>query len=333
LRSKIRFGVIGCSSVAKRTIIPAIINTKNAHLQRIGSRDVTKAEKFARQFSCKQFGTYDDVLNDENIDAVYISLPIRLQEDIAIRAAKAGKHIICEKSACTSFVAARRMLNACAKNKVRILEGFSFRFHPQHEYFTKIIHSKSFGKPLLFTSKFLIPMTEDFNDFRFKKELGGGSLNDLGCYIICASRNMFTSEPISVRCSLYQRKKSHVDLHGNLLLEFTDNRYAFGVFGYEHDYEANYDMISNKNTIRSEISYNIRSERKPIITYNGQKTKTVTLPATNQSILMIKNFCDVLKHTKPSLFPYEKDLSHQAQIMEACRMSNVRNKTINIKVI
>ena len=92
-------------------------------------------------------------------------------------------------------------------------------------------------------------------------------------------------------------------------------------------------MISNKNTIRSEISYNIRSERKPIITYNGQKTKTVTLPATNQSILMIKNFCDVLKHTKPSLFPYEKDLSHQAQIMEACRMSNVRNKTINIKVI
>ena len=154
LKSKIRFGIIGCSSIAERTTIPAIIRAKNATLQTIGSRNIDKAEKFATKFSCRSYGTYDDVLNDRNVDVVYISLPIGLQEELVIKSAKAGKHIICEKSASTSFTDAKKMVKICTNNKVRLLEGFAFRFHPQHKQILKIIDRRSFGRTFTLISKF-----------------------------------------------------------------------------------------------------------------------------------------------------------------------------------
>ena len=169
LKSKIRFGIIGCSSIAERTTIPAIIRAKNATLQTIGSRNIDKAEKFATKFSCRSYGTYDDVLNDRNVDVVYISLPIGLQEELVIKSAKAGKHIICEKSASTSFTDAKKMVKICTNNKVRLLEGFAFRFHPQHKQIVKIIDRRSFGRTFTLISKFLIPMKETSQNFRFKK--------------------------------------------------------------------------------------------------------------------------------------------------------------------
>jgi predicted dehydrogenase len=334
LKSKIRFGIIGCSSIAERTTIPAIIRAKNAVLQTIGSRDIDRAEKFAKKFLCRSHGTYDDVLNDKNVDAVYISLPIGLQEELVIKSAKAGKHIICEKSASVSFTDAEKMVKTCIDNKVRLLEGFAFRFHPQHKQIVKIIGRRLFGRTFTFMSKFLIPMKETPQNFRFRKELGGGALNDLGCYIICASRIMFNSNPVSVNCRLFQKTKNGVDSYGNILLQFADNQYAFGVFGYENGFQSNYEIISSNGAIKSEIAYNIKANKKPVINlWTRNEEKTLELSASNQSRLMIENFCDVLRHEKSPLFAYEKDLLYQAHIMEASRLSSSKNKIINIKGI
>lgn len=334
MKSKIRFGIIGCSSIAERTTIPAIIKAKNATLQTIGSRSIDKAEKFAKKFLCRSHGTYDDVLNDENVDAVYISLPIGLQKELVIKSAKAGKHIICEKSASVSFTDVKKMVKICEDNKVRLLEGFSFRFHPQHKQIIKIIERGSFGRTLNFISKFLIPMEETPQNFRFKKDLGGSALNDLGCYIICASRMIFKSNPVSVNCRLFQKTKNNIYSYGNILLEFPDNHLAFGVFGYENGFQSNYKVISENSTIMSEIAYNIKLNKKPIINFNtGNEEKRLELDASNQSKLMIEDFCDVLRYEKPPLFPYEEDLLYQAQIMEAARLSNSKKKIINLKRI
>ena len=334
LKSKIRFGIIGCSSIAERTTIPAIIRAKNATLQTIGSRNIDKAKKFATKFSCRSYGTYDDVLNDRNVDVVYISLPIGLQKELVIKSAKAGKHIICEKSASTSFTDAKKMVKICTNNKVRLLEGFAFRFHPQHKQIVKIIDRRSFGRTFTLISKFLIPMKETSQNFRFKKELGGGALNDLGCYIICASRIIFNSNPISVNCRLFQKAKNNVDSYGNILLQFADNQYAFGVFGYGNSFQSNYEIISNNGTIRSKTAYNIKANKKPIINLRTRiEEKTLELIASNQSKLMIEDFCGVLRHEKLPLFAYEKDLLYQAYIMEKSRLSNSKNKIIDIKEI
>ena len=155
---KINFGVIGCSSISKKTTIPSILASTFSDIEIIGSRSQNRSKTFAKNFSCKKYGDYNDVLENPNVDAVYISLPISLQEKWVIKSAKAGKHIICEKSATTSFNSAKKMLKECKKNNVRLMEGFSFRFHPQHNKISKILKQKKIGKPFCFFGQYIFTL-------------------------------------------------------------------------------------------------------------------------------------------------------------------------------
>ena len=119
----------------------------------IGSRSLDKAKEFSNEFNCKNYGTYDDIISNDSVDVVYISTPIGTHEEWATKAANAGKHIHCEKSSTTSFDSAKRMITHSRQNNVRIMEGFMFRFHPQHEKVKELISSNKIGKAcLLYTS-------------------------------------------------------------------------------------------------------------------------------------------------------------------------------------
>jgi len=173
MKNKIRFGIIGCSSIAERNTIPAIKQAQNSDLRYIGSRYHHKAQKFSKKFSCRYYGSYEDVLETDDVDAVYISLPITLQEEWVLKSAKAGKHILCEKSAATSYKSAKKMVNACKKNNVQILEAFSFVYHPQQKKVLEIIKKGTIGKIFSFSAKFGFVLPYSTNNFRFKKSLGG----------------------------------------------------------------------------------------------------------------------------------------------------------------
>ena len=108
MNKKLKFGIIGCSSISERSTIPAIKKSDFAELKMIGSRSETKSKEFAKKFECAKFGTYDDVLADNDLDVVYISTPIGTHEELSIKAAKAGKHVICEKSSTVSFQSAKK---------------------------------------------------------------------------------------------------------------------------------------------------------------------------------------------------------------------------------
>ena len=118
MKKKIRFGIIGCSQIANSSTIPAILESRFAELEFVGSRTNSKAKKFARKFDCEKYGTYEDVLNDNQVDAVYISVPIGLHEKWSILAAKAGKHILCEKSISDSFKSAKKMVSESKKYNI-----------------------------------------------------------------------------------------------------------------------------------------------------------------------------------------------------------------------
>ena len=128
---KISIGVLGCSRVAKKYFLPYVKSSESVDLGFIGSRSLERAQQFAKEYGVAKFGSYDDVINS-NVDIVYISLPISMHEKWSIKAAKAGKHVLCEKSSTTSYESAKKILQICKENNVRILEAFSFRFHPQH---------------------------------------------------------------------------------------------------------------------------------------------------------------------------------------------------------
>ena len=129
----LKFGIIGCSRIAKRSVIPAIIKSEFAELEIIGSRSTDKAKEFAKEFDCEKFGTYEDVISNDSVDVVYISTPIGTHEEWSIKATAAGKHVYVEKSSTYSFDSAKKMVKSAKENNVRLMEGFMFRFHPQHQ--------------------------------------------------------------------------------------------------------------------------------------------------------------------------------------------------------
>ena len=154
----IKIGIIGCSRIAKRSVIPAIIKSKYAEIEIIGSRCRRKKPKnFVKNLSVKEFGTYEDVIKDKLVDAVYISTPIGTHEEWAIKAALEGKHVYCEKSSTTSFESAKKILNTVKQNNVRIMEGFMFRFHSQHQKVRELIINDKIGEIMCFNGIFGFP--------------------------------------------------------------------------------------------------------------------------------------------------------------------------------
>ena len=255
---KIKFGIIGCSAIAERIVIPAILKAKNSELEFIGSRSEGKAKKFAKKFSCRNYGSYKEVLERKDIDAVYISLPIALQEKIVLDSAKARKHILCEKSVTTSFHSAEKIIQSCEKNNVHILEGFSFIYHPQQQKVLEYIKNNKIGTVFSFIGKYGFVLPYSKKDFRFKKELGGGVLNDVGCYLIKTSRMIFKTNPISVNCNLYLKKKNGIDLKGSVYMRFPNNRISVGLFSYLDSFQSKYELWGEKGIISLERAFNAK---------------------------------------------------------------------------
>ena len=325
---KIKFGIIGCSAIAERIVIPAILKAKNSELEFIGSRSEGKAKKFAKKFSCRNYGSYKEVLERKDIDAVYISLPIALQEKIVLDSAKARKHILCEKSVTTSFRSAEKIIQSCEKNNVQILEGFSFIYHPQQQKVLEYIKNNKIGTVFSFIGKYGFVLPYSKKDFRFKKELGGGVLNDVGCYLIKTSRMIFKTNPISVNCNLYLKKKNGIDLKGSVYMRFPNNRIAVGLFSYLDSFQSKYELWGEKGIISLERAFNAKYNMGTNIQITiKDKTKKIKIQPSNQSEKMILDFCNIITNSKNET-KLRKELLDQALIMEKARISNKTQKTI-----
>ncbi len=326
---KIKFGIIGCSRIAERAVIPAIISSKKAEVSIIGSRDKNKAKEFAKKFHCKSSGSYYDVVNS-NVDAAYISLPIALHEKWALIAAKAGKHILCEKSAAISFKSAHKMVKACKENNIRILEGLMFSFHPQHQRVMKLVKSKYLGELHAFYGKYYLPNPSK-NDIRLKKGLGGGVLNDAGCYPVSASRMIYGEEPLEVTSNLIFDKKYGVDVKADALLKYPNKKIALVSVAYGMEYMANYGLFGSKGSITVKRAYAIPKElTAEIVVQSKGKTKIIKVKHVDQFLLMINAFCDEIKRKKAKL-NFEEELLKQARVMEAIRESSKDKKAIRLK--
>ena len=329
---KLRFGIIGCSRIAESSVIPSIQNSKYSDLEIVGSRNTKKSKDFANKFKCKNFGSYEDVLENDNVDAVYISVPVGLHEKWATKAAKNGKHILCEKSSTTTFSSAQKMVLTAKKFNVRLMEALMFRYHPQHSKVKELIKNNYLGKLFNFTGFYGFPPIPR-TDIRFDKNLGGGILNDAGCYPICASRILFDEEPESVFCNLTIDKKSKVDTKANIFLKYSGIKSAYMAVAYDVSYNSTYGLWGTNGNLSLKRAYNIPSDMRAEIILNREKPKTLSIKPVNHFNLMIDNFSKILLgHVKPP-FNFEDDLLKQARIMEAARKSFKTKKAIKLNEI
>ena len=322
----LKFGIIGCSRIAKRSVIPAIMKSNFAELEIIGSRSSDKAKEFAKEFNCEKFGTYEDVISSDSVDVVYISTPIDTHAEWSNKATAAGKHVYVEKSSTYNLKTAEKMVESAKENNVRLMEGFMFRFHPQHQKVKELIKEGKIGEIRSFNGIFGFPAFPE-GDIRYNS----GFLRDSGCYPICASRMIFDEEPLGVSCIQKMIPESSVDVGGSAILFYKNGKTATITYSNGSYYQARYEVWGTDGVISLDRAYSVPPDftTKVILQYNtennwdGRHTETFEIEPKDHFLEMLDTFCMEITGTKKAPFDFEQEILNQAKTIEAAVRSNM----------
>ena len=328
--TRLKFGIIGCSRIAKRSVIPAIIKSEFAELEIIGSRSTDKAKEFANEFKCEKFGTYEDVISDDSVDVVYISTPIDTHAEWSNKATAAEKHVYVEKSSTNDLKNAEKMVESAKENNVRLMEGFMFRFHPQHQKVKELIKEGKIGEVKSFNGIFGFPAFPE-SDIRYDS----GFLRDSGCYPICASRMIFGEEPLGVFCSQKKIPESSVDVGGSAILIYENGKSATITYSNGSYYQAKYEVWGTDGVISLDRAYSVPPDFTTKVTlqyntennWNGRKNEIFEIEPKDHFLEMLDAFCMEITGTKKAPFDFEQELLNQARVMFAA--SHSANQTLS----
>lgn len=219
---KLRWGIIGCARIATGSVIPGIRQSSRGEVVAIASRDEEKAKQTAEKLDIpKAYGSYEALLADNGIDAVYIPLPNHLHKEWTIRAAEAGKHVLCEKPFAMNADEAQDMVDACERHGVKLAEAFMYRHHPRYARIKDIIRSGEIGAIRGIHGAFTFNNAKNTTNFRNDPAMGGGSIYDIGVYPISAARLLTDSEPEAATVhAFFSPEHGGVDMMASGLLEF-----------------------------------------------------------------------------------------------------------------
>ena len=218
--NKVRWGVLGVAKIATAKVIPAMQRGQWSTVAAIGSRHLAKAQESARILGIpKAYGSYDELLADPDIDAIYNPLPNHLHVPWSIRAAEHGKHVLCEKPVALSAAEARTLLEVRDRTGVKIQEAFMVRTHPQWLTARDIVRSGRIGEVRSMVGYFSY-YNDDSENIRNVPQFGGGGLMDIGCYLISTSRFIFEAEPRRVMGLIERDPRLGIDRMASMLLDY-----------------------------------------------------------------------------------------------------------------
>jgi D-xylose 1-dehydrogenase (NADP+, D-xylono-1,5-lactone-forming) len=212
------WGVIGPGFIATRAVIPAIQQLPNAHVLAVASSNKERAQSIATQFDIERsYDDYGQLLADPDLNAIYIALPNHLHHNWTIRAAQAGKHVLCEKPLAMTAAECDEMIAACQRAHVLLMEAVMYRFHPRMQYLKHLLTSGACGEIRFVHSAFSFPFDSPGN-YRNYAQFGGGALLDVGSYCINAARWLVGYEPQAIAGISYSH--NGVDLSTTAILRF-----------------------------------------------------------------------------------------------------------------
>jgi predicted dehydrogenase len=257
---KVRWGVLGCALIAVRKVVPAMQKGAHSEVVAIASRDPAKARETARLLGIpKAYGSYEELLADPEIEAVYNPLPNHLHVPWSIKAAEAGKHVLCEKPLALDVADARRLLAVRDRTGVKMQEAFMVRTHPQWLRTREILRSGRVGE-LRAVLGFFSYYTRDPKNVRQVPEWGGGALLDIGCYPITTSRWMFGTEPRRVVALVERDPDFKVDRLTSAILDFPSGQSVFTVSMQAVPHQR-MEFFGTKGRVEIEIPFNAPPDR------------------------------------------------------------------------
>jgi predicted dehydrogenase len=253
---RLRWGMLSTALIGRSKVIPGIQRAANCEVVAIASRDRSLAERVATELAIPTaHGSYEALLADPNVDAVYIPLPNHLHATWSIAAAEAGKHVLCEKPLALTARDAERMIEAADHAGVRLMEAFMYRLHPSWVAVREIVASGRIGRLTAVQSWFSF-YNDDPTNIRNALAFGGGALYDIGCYAVNLSRMLFNGEPTGVTGFVVRDPVSGVDVVTSGILAFGDGLASFTCSTRAED-DQRVDIYGTTGRVSIEIPFNI----------------------------------------------------------------------------
>jgi len=300
---KLKWGVLGTANIGRAAVIPAIQHSSNGQVVAVASRSEEKARVFATELGIpRAYGSYQALLAADDIDAVYIPLPNSLHREWTIKAAEAGKHVLCEKPLALNAAECVDMDVAARRNGVKLMEAFMYRFHPQTEQVLQLIQQGAIGTVRFIRAAFTFRLTNPAN-IRFQPELGGGALMDVGCYCVNVCRTLAGAEPVEVQ-AYASWGETGVDEQLVGTLRFADDLFAQFDCALDMERREVYQVAGTESCLDVPVAFLPRAADTTIVQRTGRwEETTYTVPGVDEYQLMVEHFADCVRHDRPVRYP------------------------------
>jgi predicted dehydrogenase len=294
----LRWGILGTARINRRVIPPLRLSQGN-RLLAVASRTQARADEHARQWEIERaHGSYEALLADPEIDVVYIPLPNHAHAEWAIRAARAGKHVLCEKPLALSVSEVDAMEAAAREAGVVLAEGFTYRHHPQTLKAKELVDSGAIGDVRFVRGTFTFPLDRP-KDVRWRPELGGGALWDIGCYPLSFTRYLLGCEPVEVFGSavvggtgIDETFAGQLVFPGGVLAQFD--------CGFRSPVRAELEVAGTAGTIRVRHPWQPDPDLPVLLTRGDQPAEAVPVEDRERFLLEIEDLESAVRHgTKP----------------------------------
>lgn len=317
----VRWGILSTAKIGLQKVIPAMQRSETCEIRAIASRDLSAAQTAARALGIPvSYGSYDELLADGEIEAIYNPLPNHLHVPLSIRAAEAGKHVLCEKPIALDANEARKLIEARDRTGVLIQEAFMVRYHPQWLRVRELVRNGRIGT-LRSVQGFFSYNNRDPKNIRNMADIGGGGLYDIGCYPITGTRFAFEDEPARVMGLIERDPKWGIDRLTSAILEFSGGHATFTCSTQIVPYQRIH-FFGTAGRIEIEIPFNAPPDRPCRIFIDDGKqlgnagVQVEELPTTDQYTVQGEVISGAIRSGRPLEFPLENAL-HGMRIIDA----------------
>ena len=302
IEDKLNWGVLGAAQIATNQMIPAIQQSGSGRVGAIASRSASKASDSAKHFGIdRSYGSYEDLLADPNIDAIYNPLPNSMHLEWSIKSAQAGKHILCEKPMGATADECRRMIRAADEKNVLLIEAFWYRYHPKNLMIKQMVDDGSLGSLRAVRAYHYGMQTNRATSIAMSRQLAGGALLFGGCYPVNLCRWLFGREPKTVSAIFEFDEVYEVDVTFNGLLDFGAGQHGIANCGFNHAEKSRYEVIGERGY--GVVEPFLTGNHGPMTVrfdIDGRKFERQTPPA-NAFVLQVDAFAARLKGGPDSL--------------------------------
>jgi predicted dehydrogenase len=330
MADKVRYGLISTARIGFTAHVPGAKTSANSEIVAVSSRNLATAEAAAKEHGIPlAFGSYQEMIDSDEIDAVINTLPNSMHHEWSIKAAKAGKHVLCEKPLSATMAEAREMAAAAKENNVVLVEAFTPRWNKQMRTVRKLIADGAIGDVTMLEAG-LSFTTANPDDIRLNKELAGGSMMDAGCYAVYAVRYAMGIEPIAASAIDRKRTGVEVDTTFNGFLQFPGVGAVAHVWSsVEGPSQRAFKATGTKGIISIPNAF---EETSPVIVTRGDDEEVMEMTSTNRFQVQLDEFSESVLNSKPSEFPPEDALRNMASVLALYEAADA-GKTVEVEQI